>query len=601
MSGDADKVPVEEVKFLPNGDDPKSESDLEKGKVKKADPDAFVGLTKEELQQFADDPFWVRTRRILFILFWVLWVGMIVAAVIIIVVTPKCPARPDQKWWETSVVYTVDVRTFKDSDGDGIGDLAGVKEKLGYIVDLVGSSGAIALRSIFQTSRKDPLRRDVIDFKTVDGEIGNAEDLKQLVKAAHKKGVKIILEMDPNHTGKEHQFFKDSVDNVAAYADFYVWDLTTGSAWTNDPKRGEFYYAANGADFPNLNLKNEAVKEELISTLQFWLMEEGIDGFVVSAVENEPESADFVHEIRAAFDGIASDTGKDRALFVRAGSDPATASVFYGSADAAGAHLVLNHGIVENLKNNTCKGAMGKCLANVVGDAKLIVQESHQVKHNKDRPWLNWALSAVGTGRIASAVDEKFVDALNILVLTLKGTPVLMYGDELGMKDGAGKPSTLSVMQWDSDADTAGFTSAAKAKFPVNADIATNNVKFQLAHGRDESHLKAFKEIAALRSGNSFAYGKLQHVASDDAGLLTFVRNAEGHPAFYIAVNLGSQPTIVPGKNLGTEIKLPSVASVVFATPGAHGDFKAGTEIDLTTQHLLLQPGDGVIIKLGRQ
>ena len=105
-------------------------------------------------------------------------------------------------------------------------------------------------------------------------------------------------------------------------------------------------------------------QEELISTLQFWLMEEGIDGFVVSAVENEPESADFVHEIRAAFDGIASDTGKDRALFVRAGSDPATASVFYGSADAAGAHLVLNHGIVENLKNNTCKGAMGKCLAN---------------------------------------------------------------------------------------------------------------------------------------------------------------------------------------------------------------------------------------------
>ena len=165
----------------------------------------------------------VRTRRILFILFWVLWIGMIAAAVIIIVLTPKCPARPDQKWWETSVVYTVDVRTFKDSDGDGVGDLSGLTEKLGYLVDIVGTGGAIALRSIFQTSRQDPLRRDVVDFKAVDGEIGNAESLKLLVKSAHKKGVKVILEIDLNHSGKEHQFFKDSQANTAGYKDFYVW------------------------------------------------------------------------------------------------------------------------------------------------------------------------------------------------------------------------------------------------------------------------------------------------------------------------------------------------------------------------------------------
>ena len=118
----------------------------------------------------------------------------------------------------------VDVRTFKDSDGDGVGDLAGLNDKLGYLADLVGSGGAIVLRSIFQTSRQDPLRRDVVDFKAVDGEIGNAESLKQLVKAAHKKGIKVALEIDPNHAGKEHQFFKDSVNNVAGYADFFVWE-----------------------------------------------------------------------------------------------------------------------------------------------------------------------------------------------------------------------------------------------------------------------------------------------------------------------------------------------------------------------------------------
>lgn len=628
MSGSNEKIPVEEVKFLPNGaEEPplKPDGDIEKGKPKEVDEDAFVGLSKEELQQFADDPFWVRTRRILFILFWVLWIGMIAAAVIIIVLTPKCPARPDQKWWETSVVYTVDVRTFKDSDGDGVGDLSGLTEKLGYLVDIVGTGGAIALRSIFQTSRQDPLRRDVVDFKAVDGEIGNAESLKLLVKSAHKKGVKVILEIDLNHSGKEHQFFKDSQANTAGYKDFYVWTNNpngwktldgSGDAWTNDPTRGEFYYAVNGPDFPDFNLKNEAVMSEVLSTLKYWLMEEGIDGFIISKPElfvegadsdlagfsHQPESAEIVHAMRAAFDEVASDTGKDRALIVRIGADgnATQRSVFYGSADVAGANLVLNSQIMERLKDAGCKAAMGKCLVKVVEDTTTIVEESHQPKFNNDRPWFTWALSAVEGGRIGSAVDEAFIDALNLLLLTLKGTPVVLYGDELGMKDGTNvQLKATSVMQWDSNA-SGGFTSG-QSKYPVNGDIATVNVKFQEAKGQDASHINAFKAVVALRSSNSFVYGDLEHLASDDGGLLSFVRNAKGHPAFYIAVNLGQQPAIVPGKNLATAGELPSAASVVFATPGSHDDFKVGTELNLSTDHLLLQSGDGVIIKLGRQ
>ena len=148
---------------------------------------------------------------------------MVAAAVVIIVLSPKCPARPDQKWWETSVIYRADVRTFKDSDGDGIGDLAGVVEKLDYLVDLVGSGGAVVLSSIFQTARQDELRRDVTDFKAVDGEIGNLESLQGVVKALHKKGIKVVLEIDPNHSSKEHPFFKSSQNKEAAYADYYVW------------------------------------------------------------------------------------------------------------------------------------------------------------------------------------------------------------------------------------------------------------------------------------------------------------------------------------------------------------------------------------------
>ena len=148
---------------------------------------------------------------------------MVAAAVIIIVLSPKCPPRPDQKWWETSVLYRVDVRTFKDSDGDGIGDLAGVTGSVEYVADLVGSGGAVLLSTIFQNNGQDDLRRDVTNFKAVDGEIGNLENLQQLVKSFHKKGVKVVLEIDPNHSSKEHPFFLSSQKKEKAYENYYVW------------------------------------------------------------------------------------------------------------------------------------------------------------------------------------------------------------------------------------------------------------------------------------------------------------------------------------------------------------------------------------------
>ena len=219
MGDSVEKVPVvdlEEVKFLPNGakDPEKGGNDVDGG------GGDFVGLSKEELQEFADDPFWVRTRKILFVLFWVVWVGMVAAAVIIIVFSPKCPARPDQKWWETSTIYRVDVRTFVDKNGDGIGDVAGLVDKLDYVGEL--GVGAVCLRSIFRTGGEDgSRRRDVVDFKNMDGSIGNEEDLKNLVKSAHKKGIKVILEMDPNHSSNKHFAFVESAKKTPAYADYY--------------------------------------------------------------------------------------------------------------------------------------------------------------------------------------------------------------------------------------------------------------------------------------------------------------------------------------------------------------------------------------------
>jgi len=618
MSEEKSKLAIEEVKFLPNGaDDATKGGDVEKGAKRAVNNGAFVGLTKEELQQFADDPYWVRTRKILFILFWILWVGMVAAAVIIIVLSPKCPPRPDQKWWETSVLYRVDVRTFKDSDGDGIGDLAGVTGSVEYVADLVGSGGAVLLSTIFQNNGQDDLRRDVTNFKAVDGEIGNLENLQQLVKSFHKKGVKVVLEIDPNHSSKEHPFFLSSQKKEKAYENYYVWAAAkpndwksvsdpTKDAWVNDATRNEFYYSAHGGVLADLNLKDEAVQKEIIAGLDFWLREEGIDGFLVSGAEYfvedagnafQPESAEVIQAFRTAFDQVGADTGKDRALIVSLSGDgnATQRSLFYGTQQKGGANIVVNDRLADVLVGGACADSKSACVAKSVADSNRIVEESHQKCHNDDRPWANWALSSLNTGRLASKVDAKFIDAYNLILLTLRGTPLVLYGDEIGMSNAAGKEKTRSVMQWDSDA-VGGFTAAEKAKFPVNADVGTVNVKFQLAKGHDASHLLAFKSFAGLRKANAFAYGT-QKVYSAANGLFSFSRIADGHPGYFVAVNLGDRPITAPGLDYAVE---EGISEIVATTSGT--DFEIGTKLELAQhQHLLLQPGVGVVLKLGRQ
>jgi len=511
---ETEKIPIEEVKFLP--------VDPEKGKDNGKKTSDFVGLTKEELQEFADDPFWVRTRKILFVLFWVVWVGMVAAAVIIIVLSPKCPARPNQKWWETSAVYRVETKGFKDSDGDGLGDLKGLKDKLKYISSL--GVGAVCLaplpEEIFKAGGKTP--------------VGSHSDLKALIKAAHKKGVKVVIEkegpLDPNE------------EKVAAEA-------------------------------------------ELLKTTQ-------IDGIFVI----DPQSMEAVVALRTAFDALGKDTGKDRALIVKPNGGNATQrSMYYGTAEAAGAHIVLNERLVG-------LAADPEKLEKAIEDTMTITRESNQPKHNDNRAWFNWALSTLAGGRLANNVDEKFVDAFNVLMLTLPGTPIIKYGDELGLKtpNGFVEGTKASLtMQW-SDQKNGGFSDADE----INTDLATSpdfetvNVKFQNAVGGGDSHLMTFKNVTELRSKNSLAYGEYQPITFGTGNLFTFLRHAKGHPAFFVAVNLGERAAIVPGPGFATSGIVGNGCEVVVTTPSAHKDISVGKTVYFKDSHFLVKPGDGVVCQM---
>nr|XP_054758476.1 neutral and basic amino acid transport protein rBAT-like [Lytechinus pictus] len=289
---------------------PQSEADLEKGEVKIADPsdekksadvdNEWGGLNKAELLEVADTPFWNWTRNILLILFWVGWLAMLVAAIVIVVKVPRCP---EVEWWEKSVFYRVVPQSFKDSNGDGYGDLKGLTKKLDYVTGI--GAGVLVLSSIYkQSEQQKDLGQEVVDFTNVDSRLGTLEDFDALMTAAEDQGLKVILEFVPNHSSNEHPWFLASRNRTGNYSDYYVWEDCDqanppndwlnkygNSSWTYNAVRGQCYYHYLREDQPDFNYDNINVQMAIEDAFKFWF-ERRVDGFVFSDVDYIYESGD---------------------------------------------------------------------------------------------------------------------------------------------------------------------------------------------------------------------------------------------------------------------------------------------------------------------
>lgn len=235
---------------------------------------SFAGMGKEELMKYANDPFWVRLRWSLFILFWVLWIAMLAGAIIIVVLTPGCPPPPAREWHHKGVIYQVYPTSFKDTNDDGVGDLKGIIEKLPYIKEL--GVNTIWLNPIFPSPLKDG-GYDISDYTDIDPLFGNLTDFDELLKVAKEKGLHVILDFVPNHTSDRHPWFLKSKKNESVYGDYYIWktgklpnerpnnwlSVFGGPAWTFNTERSSFYYHQFLDAQPDLNLRNPLVREEL--------------------------------------------------------------------------------------------------------------------------------------------------------------------------------------------------------------------------------------------------------------------------------------------------------------------------------------------------
>lgn len=287
---------------------------LEKDDVKIAfddSPDAPLKPTEKEIAAHR------KTRLILVALFGVVVLVLVVVAIIIIAVSPRCSPKTtpapgkanetdDDSWWKHAVIYQLYPRSFFDNSGDGNGDLKGISSKLDYFAEL--GVNALLLNPIYKSNGG----YDVENYTSIDTLFGNMDDFENLLRDAKEKGLKIIMDFIPNHTSKKHPWFEESKKSkTGPKRDWYIWrngtgengteppnnwlSVSGGSAWTYDSASEQFYLHQFKEEQPDLNLRNQEVKDELKKAMKFWL-DKGVDGFRFDSVQYYAENDTFEDE-----------------------------------------------------------------------------------------------------------------------------------------------------------------------------------------------------------------------------------------------------------------------------------------------------------------
>ncbi|XP_013420072.1 neutral and basic amino acid transport protein rBAT-like [Lingula anatina] len=454
--------------------------------------------------------------------------------------------------------------------------LAGIESRLDYIKDL--GVGALWMGSVYKSPIKD-FGYDVSDFKDIDPVFGTLDDMKNLIAKMKEIGLHLILDFIPNHTSDQHPWFNNSrqaTDPSDRYYSYYVWrdcgndtyrDYPTNwvsvfgnSSWTYDSVRKQCYLHQYLKEQPDLNLMNPYVQEELENILQYW-MDLGVDGFRVSATShlfedylwrNEPiidstksqvDYQNFYHNFTisqpATFDILARwralldhQTEKD-GVYKLLMADVTDASEedqmkYYGLYGRDGADMPHNFGLLQKLNRN-CGGT---CVKEVVDD---------WLSNMPPGRWPNFLVGNHDYPRILTKMDVQFVNAINMLLLLLPGTPTTYYGEEIGMNDIAqptppqdpwGRDPERSPMQW-SNASLASFSNCTgnydpqKCPWlPVNQDYLAG-VNVQAQEQDKDSSLNLYKSLAKLRQEPTFLHGKMKYAIVDD-DIFSYVKDWPG-------------------------------------------------------------------------
>jgi alpha-glucosidase len=528
----------------------------------------------------------------------------------------------EHEWWQRGVIYQIYSRSFQDTNGDGVGDLPGVLARLDYLEWL--GVDAIWLSPIYPSPMAD-FGYDISDYTDVDPLFGTLADFDRLVAEAHRRPMKVLLDFVPNHTSDEHPWFRESRssrDNPKR--DWYIWRDPApgggppnnwlsnfgGSAWTFDEHSGQYYYHAFLKQQPDLNWRNPEVQDAMLGVLRFWL-DRGIDGFRVDVIwhivkdeefrdnlpnpDYEPDHAPHrrllatyntdrpeVHDIIARMRAVLDEYGER--MMVGEIYLPVERLVEYYGAGGSGVHLPFNFQLIGLPWH-------ARAIADAIDRYEALLPSYG---------WPNWVLGNHDNPRIATRIGAAQARVAAMLLLTLRGTPTLYYGDEIGMHNvpippervqdpfeknvpgmGHGRDPERTPMQW-SPAENAGFTTALPW-LPIAEDYRSTNVERESTD--PQSILTLYRRLIDLRRREpALSIGGYVTVP-ENGDLLSYRRQFDKGRRFLIILNLGGEAALFQN-----------------ATVPQRGKITLSTHLDRDAEpfdgHIALRGDEGLIIEL---
>ncbi len=487
----------------------------------------------------------------------------------------------DPEWYKDAVIYELHVRSFFDSNEDGIGDFRGLTQKLGYLEDL--GVTAIWLLPFYPSPLRDD-GYDIAGYRKVNPDYGTMRQFRSFLKEAHRRGLRVITELVINHTSDQHPWFQRArrADPGSAHRDFYVWSDDPEryseariifkdfepSNWTWDPVADAYYWHRFYHHQPDLNFDNPAVHEELLDVLDFWL-EMGVDGLRLDAIpylyqregtncENLPETHVFLKKLRAHVDRKF----ENRMLLAEANQWPEDAAEYFGDGDEC--HMNFHFPLmprlfmavrmedrfpVQDILEQTpeipdpCQ--WGIFLRN--HDELTLEMVTDEERDYMYRVYAEDPTARINLGirrRLAPLLgkDRKKIELLNSLLFSLPGTPILYYGDEIGMGDNfylGDRNGVRTPMQWTGDRN-AGFSRANPQKLFLPAIIDPEyhyeSVNVETENHNPSSLLWWMRRIIALRSHHrAFGRGTFEWVPHDNRRILAFLRRYDGETILVVA------------------------------------------------------------------
>lgn len=532
----------------------------------------FVGLTKEELKSYINDPRWKRIRWAIALLYIASLALLLIGSILLIWKSPRCPPKTNLVWYEQEIIYELDLRSFRDSNADGIGDIQGFMKKLPYL-ERNGFKSVLFQSSIFHTTSTNKANFSPSDLYTLDSSLGTDMDLENITKILHRKDMHLIMDLPISSTA-------DSSGRSWYGSSQPLGKPIQDPCYSDQSSLGCRYFKLYGR-FP-LDFHETDVLDAAETLLRHWLLTKKFDGVRVDLPLDFNRSSNVFtisYETIDRWNNIRSDIEKKSKPKLLLFDIPS------GLDDAAlNAHIHNERSYPLLISADRQQDRL---------TAEQIYERIGSFRKKNLLPPHFWKLGSSRKTEMALPIDARHLspEMTMTLVMLLGGTPIVLYGQELGL-DQMSNP----LMSWTSERPYGGFSECSvgpcvQRLLPLTRNPAKTNVKREEAIGgsRKESLLTLTRRLSKLRQSNSFQYGRLTKGAALSMNLFWFIREAPGHRGFLVLFNLADENTE------SAHVSLPQLTSG--AVPGhvhweyqwPHGYFPHSNHSTVNSDNLLVE------------